>query len=107
MGHPANGWNRIVLRCYILETAAATLPIYPRIIRDFLAIRKQPSSASGLVGYSLDPDLAHRTFWTFSISTDQASIDTFAASESHRHIINSLRPLVRPTRFSTTTHDRC
>ena len=75
----------------------------PGFMRDTLAIRKQLSSASGLVGYSLDADLAHRTFWTFSIWTDQKSLDTFAASEPHRHIINRLRPLMRPTRFSTTT----
>jgi hypothetical protein len=52
-------------------------------MRDTLAIRRQLSSASGLVGYSLDADLAHRTFWTFSKWTDQASLDTFAASEPH------------------------
>ena len=72
-------------------------------MRDTLAIRKQLSSATGLVGYTLDADLAHRTFWTSSIWTDQASLDTFAASEPHRHIIKQLRPLMLPTPFSTTT----
>jgi hypothetical protein len=93
-------------RAYVVM--ASKLPLQrsrsiPGFMRDTLAIRRQLSSASGLVGYSLDADLAHRTFWTFSIWIDQASLDAFAASEPHRHIINRLRPLMDPTRFSTTT----
>jgi hypothetical protein len=46
----------------------------PRFMRYTLAIRKQLSRASGLVGYSLDADLAHRTFGHFRYGpTKQAS----------------------------------
>ena len=75
----------------------------PGFLRDTLAIRRQLAAANGLVGYSLDADLVHRTFWTFSVWTDQASLDTFAAGEPHRSIINRLRPLMGPTRFATTS----
>ncbi len=75
----------------------------PGFLRDTLTIRRQLRSAAGLVGYSLDANLAHRTFWTFSVWTDQGSLDTFAATEPHRRIIGRLRPLMAPTRFSTTT----
>ena len=64
----------------------------PEFWRDTLAIRRQLSAASGLVGYGLDADLVHRTFWTFSIWADQASLDTFASGEPHRPIIARLRP---------------
>jgi quinol monooxygenase YgiN len=72
-------------------------------LRDTLAIRRQLASADGLVGYALDADLLHRTFWTFSVWTDQDHLDAFASSDPHRAIIARLRPLMGPTRFSTTT----
>ena len=75
----------------------------PGFLRDTLAIRRQLRSTVGLVGYSLDAEIARRTFWTFSVWTDQASLDAFAAAEPHRDIIRRLRPLMGPTRFSTTT----
>jgi hypothetical protein len=75
----------------------------PGFLRDTLAVRRQLGSASGLVGYSLDADVVHRTFWTFSVWVDQASLDTFAAGEPHRRIINRLRPLMAPTRFATSS----
>jgi quinol monooxygenase YgiN len=65
-------------------------------------LRRQLRSAAGLVGYSLDAQIARRTFWTFSVWTDQASLDAFASTEPHRHLIARLRPLMGPTRFSTT-----
>ena len=55
--------------------------------------------AEGLVGYALDAELARKTFWTFSVWQDQASLDAFAASDPHRAIIARLRPLMGQTRF--------
>ena len=37
----------------------------PGFLRDALAIRRQLARADGLVGYALDTELAHKTFWTF------------------------------------------
>ena len=44
-------------------------------------------------------ELAHKTFWTFSVWQDQASLDAFASSEPHRAITRRLRPLMGQTRF--------
>jgi quinol monooxygenase YgiN len=71
----------------------------PGFLRDTLAIRRQLARADGLVGYALDAELARKTFWTFSVWQDRASLDAFAAADPHRAIIRRLRPLMGQTRF--------
>ncbi|MBV9096394.1 MAG: hypothetical protein JO132_21400 [Streptosporangiaceae bacterium] len=71
----------------------------PGFLRDTLAIRRQLARADGLVGYALDAELARKTFWTFSVWQDQASLDAFAAADPHRAIIRRLRPLMEQTCF--------
>ena len=71
----------------------------PGFLRDAVAIRRQLARADGMVGYALDAELARKTFWTFSVWEDQASLDAFASSDPHRAIIRRLRPLMGPTRF--------
>jgi hypothetical protein len=71
----------------------------PGFLRDALAIRRQLARAGGMVGYALDAELARKTFWTFSVWEDQASLDAFASSDPHRAIIRRLRPMMGPTRF--------
>jgi hypothetical protein len=50
----------------------------PGFLRDAAAIRRQLARAHGMVGYALDAELARKTFWTFSVWEDQASLDAFA-----------------------------
>ena len=71
----------------------------PGFLRDALAIRRQLARAPGLVGYALDAELGLKTFWTFSVWEDRASLDAFASSDPHRAITGRLRPLMGPTRF--------
>lgn len=71
----------------------------PGFLRDTLAIRRQLGRASGMVGYALDAELARKTFWTFSVWEDRASLDAFASSAPHQVMIRRLRPLMGPTRF--------
>lgn len=71
----------------------------PGFMRDAMAIRRQLAQARGLVGYALDAQLARKTFWTFSVWQDQASLDAFASSDPHRAITRRLRPLMGRTRF--------
>ena len=71
----------------------------PGFLRDTLASRRQLARADGLVGYALDAELGRKTFWTFSVWEDQASLDAFAAADPHRAIIARLRPLMGQTRF--------
>jgi hypothetical protein len=72
----------------------------PGFMRDTLRIRRQLAAAPGLVGYGLKADLFAKTFWTFSVWEDRASIDTFAASEPHGQIIKRLRPKMTESQFS-------
>ena len=71
----------------------------PGFLRDTLAIRRQLARADGLVGYALDAELTRKTFWTFSVWEDRASLDAFASSDPHQAIIRRLRPLMGQTRF--------
>jgi heme-degrading monooxygenase HmoA len=72
----------------------------PGFLRDTLAIRRQLARAHGLVGYALDAQLGRKTFWTFSVWQDQASLDAFASSDPHHAITRRLRPLMDQTRFA-------
>jgi hypothetical protein len=71
----------------------------PGFLRDAMAIRRQLARASGLVGYALDAELGRKTFWTFSVWEDQASLDAFASSDPHRRITRRLQPMMGKTRF--------
>lgn len=72
----------------------------PRFLRDTLRIRRQLAETPGLVGYGLNAQLLRKTFWTFSVWQDQASLDAFAASDPHRHITGRLAPHMHPSRFA-------
>jgi heme-degrading monooxygenase HmoA len=71
----------------------------PGFLRDALAIRRQLAGADGIVGFALDAEVARKTFWTFSVWEDQASLDAFAASDPHLAITRRLAPLMGRTRF--------
>src|SRR5215467_8146562 len=71
----------------------------PGFLRDALAIRRQLARADGMVGYALDAELGRKTFWTFSVWEDQASLDAFAGSDPHRAITRRLQPLMDQTHF--------
>jgi heme-degrading monooxygenase HmoA len=71
----------------------------PGFLRDALAIRRQLARADGMVGFALDAEVARKTFWTFSVWEDQASLDAFAASDPHIAITRRLAPLMGRTRF--------
>ena len=71
----------------------------PGFLRDAMAIRRQLACAHGMVGYALDAELARKTFWTFSVWEDQASLDAFAGSRPAPGDHPPARPLMGPTRF--------
>jgi quinol monooxygenase YgiN len=86
------------------QAMASRLPLkrhrsIPSFLWDTLAIRRQLAHAPGLVGYGLDARLGAKTFWTFSVWEDRASLEAFARSDPHRRIIQRLRPLMGETRF--------
>jgi hypothetical protein len=71
----------------------------PGFLRDTMRIRRQLARSDGLVGYGLNAQLARKTFWTFSVWTDRASLDAFAAAEPHRGTMRRLRPRMGESRF--------
>ena len=93
-------------RQYVAMASRLPLKSYlfiPGFMRDTMRIRRQLGEATGLVGYTLNAGLARKTFWTFSVWEDQASLDKFAASDPHRDIIRRLRPRMSPSRFEFFT----
>ena len=89
-------------REYVAMASRLPLTSYrfiPGFLRGTLQIRRQLAQTPGLLGYTLNAGLARKTFWTFSVWEDQASLDKFAVSDPHRRIIGRLRPRMRPTRF--------
>jgi quinol monooxygenase YgiN len=80
---------------YVLMSSFLLLKRYqsiPGFLRDALAIRRQLRTVSGLVGYALLAELPQKTFWTFSVWEDRASLDAFASSNPHGQIIRRLTP---------------
>jgi hypothetical protein len=75
----------------------------PGFLRDTLRIRRQLATAAGLVGYTLNAQLARKTFWTFSVWNDRRSLDAFAGSEPHREMIQRLRSRMDHSRFEFFT----
>jgi hypothetical protein len=71
----------------------------PGFLNDTLRIRRQLAHTDGLVGYSLNAQLSRKTFWTFSVWADRASLDAFAATDPHHQIMQRLRPRMDETRF--------
>jgi hypothetical protein len=71
----------------------------PGFLRATMHIRQQLATTPGLVGYALNAQLLRMTFWTFSVWSDQASLDAFAAANPHHAIVERIRPRMEPTHF--------
>ena len=71
----------------------------PGFLVDTLRIRRQLARTEGLVAYALNAQLAHKTFWTYSVWIDQESLDAFAGADPHRRIIQGLRSRMGESRF--------
>jgi hypothetical protein len=90
-------------RHYVAMASRLPLKAYrsiPGFLRDTLRIRRQLAHVDGLVGYALNAQLTRKTFWTFSVWDDRASLDTFAASDPHRRITQRLQPRMDKSRFA-------
>jgi hypothetical protein len=89
-------------REYVVMASRLPLKGYrfiPGFLRDTRRIRDQLANSEGLVGYALNAQLLRKTFWTFSVWTDQASLNAFNEKEPHRGIVERLLPRMNPTRF--------
>jgi hypothetical protein len=75
----------------------------PAFLSATMAIRTQLASAGGLIGYSLDAQLAGKTFWTVSAWDSQDALDAFSRADPHRTRVGVIRPRMRPTTFTFWT----
>jgi hypothetical protein len=71
----------------------------PGFLLDAMRIRGQLTAAPGLVGYALDAQPARKTFWTFSVWEDEASLSRFAAANPHHALTKELAPQMGPSHF--------
>lgn len=70
-----------------------------RFFRAVSAIRRQLSSADGLVGYTLRAKPLARDYWTLSVWSDRDALERFMRTPPHVGVMGSLRPHMAPTRF--------
>jgi len=70
-----------------------------RFFRAVMAVRKQLSTADGLIGYTLRAKPLAREYWTLSVWTDRAALQQFMRTSPHLQIMSSLKPIMGPTRF--------
>jgi quinol monooxygenase YgiN len=79
-----------------------------RFFRAVAVVRKQLSSAEGLIGYTLRAKPIARDYWTLSVWNDRAALEQFMRTPPHVGVMGSLRPFMAPTKFvqwQTTTAD--
>lgn len=89
-------------REYVAMASRLPLAAYrsiPGFLRDTLRIRRQLSNTPGLIGYGLDAHLTRKTFWTFSVWADRASLAEFARSDPHKVITRRLQPRMGDSLF--------
>ena len=74
-----------------------------RFFRGVQAVRRQLAAADGLVGYTLRARPLARDYWTLSVWTGETALREFMRTPPHVQIMNSLKPLMGPTKFVTWT----
>ena len=74
-----------------------------RFFRGVFAVRKQLTTADGLIGYTLRAKPLARDYWTLSVWKDNTALREFMRTPPHVQLITSLKPLMGPTKFVTWT----
>jgi len=107
---PALPWKKIEELAPDTEVTvmASRLPLrhhrsIPRFMMWTLRIRRQLAASPGLVGYSLDAQLAGKRFWTVSAWTGNPELRQFNRTDPHRSATTDIGPLMDPTTFVTWT----
>jgi quinol monooxygenase YgiN len=75
----------------------------PAILRSTETLWPQLRGSDGLLGYSLNDDLTHRTLNTVSAWRDHDALRTFVTSEAHALIVAGTRPWIATTTILTWT----
>jgi hypothetical protein len=72
-----------------------------RFFRGVSAVRKQLTTAEGLVGYTLRAKPFARGYWTLSVWTGDGALREFMRTPPHVQLMSSLKPFMGPTKFVT------
>ncbi len=103
---PALPWSRLSEAPAGMDVVAmaSRLPLshnrhIPLFLRRTLAIRRQLVGADGLIGYALDADLIHKTFWTVSAWRDREALSQFNRANLHRAVVGEIRRWMQPPAF--------
>jgi hypothetical protein len=75
----------------------------PVFLRRTMEVRRQLATTPGLIGYSLDADLFHKTFWTLSAWSNREALDRFAGTNPHGDVVTATKPVMEPSKFAFWT----
>lgn len=75
----------------------------PTVLQSTQTLWSRLAASEGLLGYSLNGDLARRTLHTMSVWRDAAAVQTFVASEPHTAIVARTRPWIACSTFLSWT----
>ena len=67
-----------------------------RFLRASFGVQRQLKETSGLVRYGLRTDFIRKRYWTFSVWTDQTSLDAFLQAEPHAAAMRRMHQWVVP-----------
>jgi len=87
---------------YVVMASRLPLARYrhiPKFLRATRSVRRQLTSADGLIGYSLDAKVLGKTFWTVSAWQSREALDAFSTANPHSTRVAEIRPHMRPTTF--------
>ena len=76
-----------------------------RFLRASFGVQRQLKETSGLVRYGLRTNIIRERYWTFSVWTDQASLDAFLQSEPHAAAMRRMHQWVVPGDSAFVTWD--
>ena len=87
---------------------AAQLPLryyrkMPHLIWLTLRIRRRLAHTSGLLGYTLDLEIRHKTLWTSSAWNRRATLASFEQAAPHQTAKRALRNAILPPTFAVWT----
>jgi hypothetical protein len=103
---PARPWKRFAVpaerREYVaLATFLSLMSFWamPRFGWFSLQVQRQLARSRGLIGYSLDSDIARLHFWTLSAWADRQSLSDFVHAVPHGKIMSKMAPFMAETKF--------
>jgi heme-degrading monooxygenase HmoA len=93
---PESGREYVALLSYLPLNKFRAIP---KFMKYTFQIRRQLAHSEGLIGYSLDPNVPSRKFWTLSVWEDEESLRRFVQQRPHSSVMTDLIPDMGQTEF--------